>query len=45
MTDWGKILSRAEVNNAMRERKKTYFEKTIWRSSLSDESTEGWYFF
>lgn len=45
MTDWGKILSQAEINNAMRERKKTYLEKTTWRSSLEDEKTEGWYYF
>lgn len=43
MTDWGKILSQAEINNAMRERKKTYLEKTTWRSSLEDEKTIKYY--
>ena len=45
MTDWGKVLSQAEVKNALRERKKTYLEKTIFRSSLDDEKTEGWEFY
>lgn len=45
MTAWEKILSSAEVPNAMRERKKTYIEKTAWRSALEDEEQEGWYFF
>lgn len=45
MTDWDKILSQAEVPIAMRERKKTYTEKTTWRVALEKEKTEGWYFF
>jgi len=45
MTDWGKILSQAEVANAMRERKKTFEEKTTWKVALEQEETEGWYFF
>ena len=44
MTDWGKLLSSAEVTNAKRERKKTYEEKTIWRKVLDKEEQEGWYF-
>lgn len=44
MTDWSKLLSRAEVPNALRERKKTYKEKTIWRKVLEDEENEGWKF-
>ena len=45
MTDWEKLLSAAEVPNALRERKKTYLEKTTWRSALEDEQGDGWYFF
>ena len=45
MTDWGKLLSQAEVPNALRERKKTYTEKTAWRVALKNEEEEGWYFF
>ena len=45
MTDWGKLLSQAEVPNALRERKKTYTEKTAWRVALENEEKEGWYFF
>lgn len=45
MTDWGKLLSQAEIPNAMRERKKDYFKKTTWRVALDNEATEGWYYF
>ena len=45
MTDWGKLLEAAEVKNALRERKKTYIEKTAWRVALAEEENEGWYFF
>lgn len=42
MTDWGKLLSKAELNKAIREKKKTYLEKTAWRSSQAEEESEGW---
>lgn len=45
MTDWEKLLSQSEVQNAIRERKKSYFEKTAWRVALEQEGQEGWYFF
>ena len=45
MTDWGKLLSAAEVPNALRERKKDYLEKTTWRSALADEASEGWEYY
>lgn len=45
MTDWGKLLSQAEVQHNLRERKKEYEEKTIFRSSLADEEQDGWSFF
>ena len=45
MTDWGKLLSQAEIKTALRERKKTYIEKTIWKVALANEETEGWYYF
>ena len=45
MTDWEKLLSPSEVPNAMRERKKNYFEKTTWRVALEQEGKEGWIFF
>ena len=45
MTDWGKLLSKAEVTNAIRERKKTYEERTAWRVALEHEAEEGWYYF
>lgn len=44
MTDWSKLLTQAEVPNALREKKKTYVEKTIWRKVLEDEEGEGWKF-
>lgn len=44
MTDWTKLLSQAEVKNAIRERKKTYEEKTTWRVALDNEAKEGWYY-
>lgn len=45
MTDWEKLLSQAELKNAMRERKKTYVEKTTWRVALENEKKEGWYYY
>ncbi|MFR8179858.1 MAG: hypothetical protein ACLU80_07855 [Dorea sp.] len=45
MTDWGKLLTPAEVPNAMRERKKAYLEKTAWRIALPNEEKEGWSFY
>ena len=45
MTDWEKLLAPAEVPNALRERKKSYLEKTAWRVALPQEESEGWYFF
>lgn len=45
MTDWTKLLSEAEIPNAMREKKKDYEEKTIWRSSLLNEEGEGWSYY
>ena len=45
MTDWGKLLSKAEIQNAMRERNKEYYEKTTWRVALENENAEGWYYF
>ena len=45
MTDWSKLLSPAEIPMAMRERKKTYIEKTTWRVALTQEASEGWYYF
>ena len=45
MTDWDKLIQPAELKTAIRERKKTYLEKTAWKSALEDEATEGWYFF
>lgn len=45
MTDWSKLISEAEVKNNLRERKKDYLEKTAWKSSLSDEESEGWSFY
>lgn len=45
MTEWDKLLAQAEVKNAIRERKKTYYERTTWRVALEDEAQEGWYFF
>ena len=45
MTEWDKLLSQAEVRNAIRERKKTYLERTTWRVALDDEAQEGWYYF
>ena len=43
MTDWEKLLSQAEIKAALRERKKTYIEKTTWKVALANEETEGWY--
>ena len=45
MTDWEKLLSQAELKNAMRERKKTYVEKTTWRVALENEKKEGGYYY
>ena len=45
MTDWDKILSQAEVPIAMRERKKTYTEKTTWRVALEKSNCNGLLFF
>lgn len=45
MTDWGKLLSQAEIPKAMRERKKDYIEKTTWRIALEKEEEEGWFYF
>lgn len=46
MTDWTKLLDQAEIKNALRERKKDYEEKTIFRSSLHDEEEDGgWSFY
>lgn len=45
MTDWGKLLTESEVKNAIRERKKDYLEKTIWRKVLEEEEGEGWFFY
>ena len=45
MTDWGKLLTPAEVPNAMRERKKAYLEKTAWKIALPNEEKEGWSFY
>lgn len=45
MTDWEKLLSQAEIKAALRERKKTYIEKTTWKVALANEETEGWYYF
>lgn len=45
MTDWDKLLSQAEVKNAIRERKKTYLERTTWKVALDNEAQEGWYYF
>lgn len=45
MTDWGKLLSAAELNNALKERKRDYLEKTTWRVALPQEETEGWSYF
>lgn len=45
MTDWSKLLSPSEIPNALRERKKTYYEKTAWRVALEQEKTEGWYYY
>ncbi len=44
MTDWSKLLSKAEVSRAIRERKKSYKEKKIWRKVLEEEKGEGWEF-
>ena len=44
MTDWSKLLSQAEVPNVLRDKKKAYIEKTIWRKVLEDEEGEGWKF-
>lgn len=41
LTDWSKLLDEAEIKNALRERKKDYEEKTIFRSALHDEAEEG----
>ena len=45
MTDWDKILSQAEVPIAMRERKKTYTEKTTWRVALEKEKNRRMVFY
>lgn len=45
MTDWGKVLTQAEIAIALRERKKNYIEKTTWRIALPKEEEEGWYYF
>lgn len=45
MTDWGKLLSQAEIPKAMRERKKDYLEKTTWKIALEKEEEEGWFYF
>ncbi len=45
MTDWSKLLSKAELPNYLREKKKTINEKTIWRVALPNEEGEGWKFY
>ena len=43
MTDWNSLVKEDEIPAILREKKKTYNEKTIFRSSLEDYESEGWH--
>ncbi len=43
-TTWERLVSEDELKRAKRERNTPFYTKTIFRSSLEDESAEGWAF-
>lgn len=42
MTDWNGLATGDEISVLLRYKKKDYTEKTIFRSALEDEESEGW---